>query len=103
MPTEAVDYVRLVRKVYEYPLQPTDGIVVADFTGSPEEAKYYSDRDLVGPETYYYQFFSYQGGAWHYDLAVGRVKALAFDSGLFEERLWKAVTELYQLMDEVGV
>jgi len=102
MPADAVDFVRVVRKIYDYPVVENDGVLVAEITGVPGEEKNYTDLDITGGETFYYQLMSFVGGAWYFGPTT-RVKSLALQSGTFEERLWNTVTDIYQILDEVGL
>ena len=102
MPVDAVDKVRMVRKILSYPEHAEDGVMVQEFTDAPSTAVVYSDLDLIGGETFYYQFMSYEGGQWHFGPTT-RISALALASGIYVTRLWNFTTGLYQSLDEVGL
>ena len=113
-PTLTESY-RLVRKEYDFPQHPDDGVVVfttedgvtpffsKSYTDLPVE--FYTEKGIYGKgivanKIYFYRFFAKEAatGKWISDQEnLGR--GMGIKTGYFAQKLWDSLPDLYQIND----
>lgn len=110
--TQVEGYV-LIRREYDFPSTPSDGITVFNTDESPFITKsyvelpvsFYEEKGILGKgivenKVYFYQFFSKEvsTGKWITDDSC-RIRGFALKTGYFEDKLWQTLPDLYRAKD----
>lgn len=90
---------RVVRKLYEFPLNKDDGLVV--FEG-PTGDGFVADIELDACRCYYYTIFILDplDGTWNYSIAT-QVSEIAIGTGFFTNKLFDLLPNIYVLGDKL--
>lgn len=92
---------RVVRKLYEFPVSPDDGIIVFE-KPTEDPARYVADLDLEACKCYYYTIFTFDPveGKWRFSIDT-QAEEIAIQTGFFAINLFKYLPELYVIGDKL--
>ncbi|MFQ5647264.1 MAG: hypothetical protein ACE5GM_10060 [bacterium] len=92
-----IDALKIVKKIGAYPLHVSDGILAWEDTISG----FYADLEVTAGELYYYTIFIQLAGQTEWVFSQkGMGKALALQTGYYENKLWELLPEIYRIHDE---